>query len=186
MSKRSPAAARRHAAFVREYLKDQNATQAAARAGYSKKTSYAQGHRLLKDAEIAATIRNTLAQTSEKAGITQERVLRELEALAFSRVNHYRLGSGPDGVELAEGVDPAAWAAISSIKRRVTGGENGGESVELRLWSKDRALELAGKHVGLFKDEPSPAVVVLLPPGMVTATPLERHIALLGAGKAGE
>jgi phage terminase small subunit len=43
-------------AFVREYAKDFNATQAALRAGYSPKSAYSQGQRLLKHAEVAAAI----------------------------------------------------------------------------------------------------------------------------------
>ena len=42
--------------FVAEYLKDNNATQAAIRAGYSKKTAYSIGQRLLKKVEIAQAI----------------------------------------------------------------------------------------------------------------------------------
>ena len=38
--------------FITEYTKDFNATQAAIRAGYSPKTAYSQGQRLLKNAEI--------------------------------------------------------------------------------------------------------------------------------------
>jgi phage terminase small subunit len=38
--------------FCDEYLIDTNATQAAIRAGYSVKTAYSQGQRLLKDAEV--------------------------------------------------------------------------------------------------------------------------------------
>lgn len=47
----------KRAAFVREYLLNSNATQAAIRAGYSPKTSYSIGGRLLKDVEVAAAIR---------------------------------------------------------------------------------------------------------------------------------
>src|SRR5690606_24873160 len=42
----------KQAAFAREYLVDLNATQAAIRAGYSEKTAYSQGQRLLKNAEV--------------------------------------------------------------------------------------------------------------------------------------
>jgi phage terminase small subunit len=38
--------------FIREYLKSYNATQAAKMAGYSEKTAYSQGVRLLKNVEI--------------------------------------------------------------------------------------------------------------------------------------
>ena len=43
--------------FCVEYLVDLNATQAAIRAGYSEKTAYSQGQRLLKDVEIENRIR---------------------------------------------------------------------------------------------------------------------------------
>lgn len=52
----------RQARFVEEYLVDMNATQAAIRAGYSEKTAYSQGSRLLKNAEIQARVR---ARTDE-------------------------------------------------------------------------------------------------------------------------
>ena len=42
--------------FIAEYLVDFNATQAAIRAGYSPKTSYSHGQRLLKNVEIAEDI----------------------------------------------------------------------------------------------------------------------------------
>lgn len=38
--------------FVIEYLKDHNATRAALRSGYSKKSAYSQGQRLLKNVVI--------------------------------------------------------------------------------------------------------------------------------------
>jgi len=38
--------------FVAEYLKDLNATQAAIRAGYSRKTAEVQGSRLLRNALV--------------------------------------------------------------------------------------------------------------------------------------
>lgn len=48
--------------FIREYLRDFNATQAAKRAGYTPKTAYAQGSRLLKVAEIKAEITRMIAE----------------------------------------------------------------------------------------------------------------------------
>ena len=42
--------------FVTEYVKDMNATKAAERAGYSKRTAYSQGQRLLKNVEIKKAV----------------------------------------------------------------------------------------------------------------------------------
>lgn len=55
--------------FVAQYLKDCNATQAAKRVGYAKKTAYAQGCRLLKNAEVAAAIERGRDDAARKAGL---------------------------------------------------------------------------------------------------------------------
>lgn len=54
--------------FCEEYIIDCNATQAAIRAGYSEKTGYAIGQKLLKKAEIKSYIselRQKVGQTAE-------------------------------------------------------------------------------------------------------------------------
>ena len=48
--------------FVTEYVKDMNATKAAERAGYSKRTAYSQGQRLLKNVEIKKAVDNLLLE----------------------------------------------------------------------------------------------------------------------------
>ena len=50
--------------FITEYPKDMNATQAAIRAGYSTKTAYSQGQRLLKKAEIKKAIEDLVRRPS--------------------------------------------------------------------------------------------------------------------------
>lgn len=60
-------------AFVNEYLKDFNATQAAIRAGYSEKTARSIGQQLLTKLDIAAEIR---ARVSELAMSADEVLLR--------------------------------------------------------------------------------------------------------------
>jgi phage terminase small subunit len=68
--------------FVDEYLVDYNATQAAIRTGYSKKTAYSQGQRLLKNVEIAAEINRRQAESSKKLQITREGLLSDLMEIA--------------------------------------------------------------------------------------------------------
>jgi phage terminase small subunit len=53
-------------AFVREYLVDFNATQAAIRAGYSPKTAGSQAHDLLKKPEIQACLAEFRQMAAEK------------------------------------------------------------------------------------------------------------------------
>ena len=66
--------------FCDEYLIDLNATQAAIRSGYSEKTAYSQGQRMLKNVEVKAYIDAELekAQALDKAdsGEVRVRVLR--------------------------------------------------------------------------------------------------------------
>ena len=64
--------------FVDEYLVDCNATQAATRAGYSAKTAYSQGERLLRHAEVAHAIETRRAKLGAKLEIDAEMILREL------------------------------------------------------------------------------------------------------------
>jgi phage terminase small subunit len=64
-------------AFVEEYLRDFNATQAALRAGYSSRTAYSQGQRLLKNVEIKAAIDERLSELKLSAdevliGLTEQ------------------------------------------------------------------------------------------------------------------
>lgn len=66
--------------FVREYLIDLNATQAAIRAGYSEHTAKAIGHENLTKPDVAAAIAEAQGKTAEKLEITAEKVLRDLEA----------------------------------------------------------------------------------------------------------
>lgn len=68
----------KQAAFVREYLVDLNATQAAIRAGYSPKTAYSQGQRLLKNVEIQGEVQAAQAAAAEKAEITVQDVISGL------------------------------------------------------------------------------------------------------------
>ena len=61
--------------FVSEYIKNPNATQAAKNAGYSEKTAYSQGQRLLKHDEIKAEIKRQAEKINKKnIADTEERM----------------------------------------------------------------------------------------------------------------
>jgi phage terminase small subunit len=67
-------------AFVREYLIDLNATQAAIRAGYSADTASEQGSRLLGNVKVAEAIAQGKEQRAEKCEIDALWVLQEAKA----------------------------------------------------------------------------------------------------------
>jgi phage terminase small subunit len=71
-------------AFISEYLTDYNATQAAIRAGYSKRSASSIGEELLRKPEINNVIqvkREALAKANE---VTAERITAELAKVAFT------------------------------------------------------------------------------------------------------
>jgi phage terminase small subunit len=70
----------KQARFVKEYLIDLNATQAAIRAGYSAKTAKAQGSRLLTNADVQAAVARGQEKAAAKLDLSQEMVLNGLLA----------------------------------------------------------------------------------------------------------
>jgi hypothetical protein len=72
----------KQAAFVREYLKDLNATQAAIRAGYSEKTADQQASRLLTNVKVQEAVTKGREKLAHKVEVTTERVLGGLLAEA--------------------------------------------------------------------------------------------------------
>ena len=74
-------------AFVYEYLKDRNATQAAIRAGYSAKTAYAIGNNLLKKIEVKDFLHRFEMDRAEKCGVQFDAVIEELKKIGFANVD---------------------------------------------------------------------------------------------------
>ena len=75
----------KQARFVEEYLVDLNATQAAIRAGYSNKTAYSQGQRLLKKVDVAAAIQAAQIEVRRRTNIAVDDVVTGLLAEAEGR-----------------------------------------------------------------------------------------------------
>ena len=134
--------------FVEEYLIDLNATQAAIRAGYSPDTANEQGSRLLANVSISAEVSRAMAERSRRTGVNADRVLLELAKIAFVNA-----GDVIDAETATVKPDAARddTAAIQSVKVK-TFGEDGLER-EIKMADKLKALELLGKHLGMFKDK---------------------------------
>lgn len=73
----------RRTRFVKEFMVDQNATRAAIAAGYSKKTAYSQGNRLLKNAEVASQIQTRNDELNQKYDLSADRIKQELARVCF-------------------------------------------------------------------------------------------------------
>jgi phage terminase small subunit len=138
--------------FAEEYLIDCNASAAARRAGYTTKNSDQLGHRLLKNPKIATVIAERKEERSRKVGISQDRVLKETEVLAFSNVDDYMMDPDTGRLVLAPGAPAEAMRAVSSVKYGSTTTRRGDATevehwCEFRLWDKPGMVKLAGKHV---------------------------------------
>lgn len=134
--------------FIEEYLIDLNATQAAIRAGYSTDTAKEIGCENLTKPNIRMHIDKALAERSRRTGVTADRVVQELAKIAF--VNAVDV-IDPGTATIKEDALPEDTAAIQSVKVK-TFGEDGLER-EIKMADKIKALELLGKHMGMFKDK---------------------------------
>jgi phage terminase small subunit len=124
--------------FIEEYLIDRNGTQAAIRAGYSKKTANEQASRLLANVNIKAILAEKEQKLQEKVEITQEYILKNLKNIAdFNQ------------------------RIITKKTTKAKGGEDNTdlvveESVEERMIDANAAIrssELLGKHLGMFTEK---------------------------------
>ena len=136
--------------FADEYLIDLNATQAAIRAGYSAKTADQQGSRMLANVKVKQAVAEKQAQRSKRTGVNQDRVVLELAKVAFAKMTDIVDSNG----RIKEDASPDDLACIESIKYKESDNEYGGSvEREVKIASKLKALELLGKHLGMWSDK---------------------------------
>lgn len=136
--------------FVEEYLIDLNGTQAAIRAGYSVKTAQEQSSRLLSNVMVQEAISKAMAARSKRTGVNQDRVVLELAKLAFVKMTDVVDSNG----RIREDATDDDLSCIESIKYKESDNEFGGSvEREVKIGSKLKALELLGKHLGMWNDK---------------------------------
>lgn len=118
--------------FCEEYLKDLNATKAAIRAGYSEKTAYSQGQRLLKNVEI----KNRLKEIREKIQDENIATIKDIEEFLSLSLNG----------EMEEEVISVVAEIEGSSKVVKT-------KKQISLRDRIKAAELLGKRYGLWTDK---------------------------------
>lgn len=157
-------------AFVREYLKDLNATQAAIRAGYSKRTARQTGAENMSKPAVKAAIEKAVEARAKRTQLDADFVLVKLGILASSNMLDYLkvdAESGKFTVDLANLTEQQAYA-ISEVL--ITEGSDGSQRLRFKLESKVAALRDLGRHVavGAFEDR------VKVTPGEELASYLDR------------
>ena len=143
----SPVLTPKQERFVAEYLIDLNATQAAIRAGYSKKTANQIGPELLGKTWFPGALKTAMADRAKRTELDQDWVLEQLKE-NYERAMRYK-PIIKDGVPTGEYVYNGAVA--------------------------NRALELIGKHFGMFVERVDHS-------GEITVTAIKRTIVDPGNG----
>ena len=133
--------------FCEEYIIDLNATQAAIRAGYSEKTAEQLGYQLLQKTSVSDYILEVQSKRSERTEITADRVLQELAKIGFANITDFMTVEG--GMTFAKSTAEISQEKIGAI----AGIKEGANGVEIRLNDKGKALELIGRHLGMWNDK---------------------------------
>jgi phage terminase small subunit len=143
--------------FVAEYLVDVNATAAALRAGYSKKTAYSIGQENLKKPEIQAALQAKIQKVEQKTDISIERVLKEYARLGFFDPRKLFNDDGsPKGIHELDDDTAAAIAGLDVMEIYEGKGEDRqfvGYLKKYKLADKKGNLDSIGKHLGMFIDK---------------------------------
>jgi phage terminase small subunit len=163
-------------AFCGEYLVDLNGAAAAIRAGYAESGARQEAHRLLANPAIQERIAALQAERAARTAVTADKVLAEAGRIAFAKLTdvvrwgtrEISVGFDADGkrlspqdlgdaamvhTEMAPYVEPVdsddlpehVRAAISEVKLTKDG-------LTFKMHGKTEALNLAGRHLGMFID----------------------------------
>lgn len=144
-----PALTPKQEAFVREYLIDLNATQAAIRAGYSADTARQTGSENLSKPDVADAIAAARAERSERTRIDADWVLRRLAEEADADIADI-YGEGGELLPVRDW--PLIWrkglvGGIEAVEERDDRGNVVGVVRKVKLSDRIKRIELIGKHV---------------------------------------
>ena len=156
--------------FADEYLIDLNATRAykAAYPKVKKDDVAAQaGSRMLRNVKVSAYIEKRIKEREKRTEITQDMVLKELAAIGFANGSDFakvveRTMKDKLGNFIIDGNtgEPIKCKTVDLIltddlpeekKKAISGIKEGANGIEVKLNDKVKALELLGKHLGMFE-----------------------------------
>lgn len=149
----------RRKTFCREYTVDFNGTQAALKAGFSKSSAAARAYELLQMPEIQEEIKRLITERNDNTEDKAQRVIQELEAVAYAKTTDFvkvkDIFENRNGrrrkvrvayIELTGDVPEEKQKAIAEIRQTKDG-------IALKSHDKVKALELLGKHLGIFEKD---------------------------------
>lgn len=146
--------------FCEEYLIDLNATQAAVRAGYSKKTAKEIGCENLTKPNIQEYVQRLIKERKDRTEVTADQVVRELAFMGFANMLDYMTitDDGSAYVDLSTLTREQAAAiqevTVDSYIDHTTFDEEGEKQavkkIKFKLADKRGALTKLGEHLGMF------------------------------------
>jgi len=161
--------------FADEYLIDLNATRAYRVAYLSCKkdeTAATNSSRMLRNAKVESYIQERMNERSKRTEISQDNVLKELAAIAFAKASDYAkviekqaVYTTDEGIPIPLNDDKGNPLLINDVELTLTdklnetqvkalsGIKRGKFGIEVNQCDKVKALELLGRHLGMFKDK---------------------------------
>lgn len=105
---------------------------------------------MLANVSVQEYIARKMAERSRRTGVNQDRVVLELAKIAFVKMTDVVNSNG----EIKADASPDDLSCIESIKYKESDNEFGGSvEREVKIGSKLKALELLGKHLGMWNDK---------------------------------
>lgn len=157
--------------FCDEYLVDLNATRAY-KVAYSRckkdETANVNGSKLLRNTKVQDYISSKMKDREKRTEVTQDMVIKELSAIAFSKASDYaklkkmkRIIPVFDGENIVDykeeeytGIEFTPTDELSEEQKKALSGIKQGKfGLEVNSCDKVRALELLGRHLGMFKEK---------------------------------
>lgn len=134
--------------FCDEYLTDLNATQAAVRAGYSKKTAYSIGEENLRKPEIKEYIEKRMAEKESQLIANQDEVMRYLTAV-MRREKMESVVVTLNTEKTSYVPDENGTMRKQTVKQEIP------QIIEIpaQLRDANKAAELLGKAYGIYTDK---------------------------------
>ena len=158
--------------FCDEYLIDLNATRAYKIAYPNVKkdeTAAAAGARLLRNVNVQNYIDRKMKEREKRTEITQDKVLKELAKVAFANAADYARVVEKEYIEEIKddegnivGQETRTYKAVEieptnnldkDKQAAIAGIKHGTAGIEIKLNDKIKALELIGRHLGMFNDK---------------------------------
>ncbi len=154
----------KQALFCLEYLVDLNATQAAIRAGYPKRSAGSMGYKLLSNEKVQDSLKKLFAERRQRLEVTADNTIKELARMAFSDLKDFAkwgqkrvlIGAAKDKdgkrkrrksimVNFVDFInsDQVDGAQVQQVKIDKHG------QASIKLYDKTKSLETLARHFGL-------------------------------------